>query len=792
MRFSEQWLREWVDPPVDTAALTRDLSMMGLEVDAVLPAAPAFTGVVVATVLGVEPHPEAGRLHVCAVDDGSGTSRRVVCGAPNVRAGMKAAYAPPGTTLPDGTDIGRTEIRGVASEGMLCSPAELGLSDDADGLLALAADAPAGADLRAYARLDDRIIDVELTPDRGDCLSVAGIARDVGARYRLPVAGPRIEPVPAATDARQAVTLEAPGDCPRYCGRVIEGVDPAASTPDWMAERLRRGGIRPLAALVDISNYVMLELGQPLHAFDRARLHGEVRVRRAREGERLVLLDEREVALDPETLVIADERGAVALAGIMGGAGSAVGDATRDVFLESACFLPPVMAGRARRYTAHTDAAHRFERGVDFELAPVAIERATQLILEIAGGTPGPSVDTVEPAQLPVRAPLRLRAARMRRLLGFEIAADEVEATLRALGLEVARADDDSWDVTPPSWRYDLGLEADVIEEVVRIHGCDRVPRTRPAHVARIGGGSERDVPLERLRRILVDRDWFEAVTYSFVDHALQRRFDPDSEPLALANPIASDMAAMRTHLWPGLVGALTHNLNRQQGRVRLFETGLRFLPRSDGLVQEAALAGIAYGPAWPEQWGAETRAVDFYDVKGDVEALLAAAGPGRFRFAPDEHPALHPGQSARVLADGEPCGWLGTLHPGLQRALELAAAPVLFELDLRALLHAPPPAPRALSRFPAVRRDLAVIVDESVPAEAILAGVREAAPGDLREAFVFDVYRGPGIDSGRKSLALGLILQGLSRTLTDEEVEGATARVLEHLNNKHGATLRE
>lgn len=792
MRFSEQWLREWVDPPVDTAALTRDLSMMGLEVDAVLPAAPAFTGVVVATVIDVEPHPQAEQLRVCVVDDGSGTDRRVVCGAPNVAAGMKAAFAPVGTKLPDGTAIRRAEIRGVASQGMLCSAAELGLSDDAGGLLALAPDAPTGADLRSYARLDDRIIDVELTPDRGDCLSVAGIARDLGARYRLPAAAADVEPVPAASDARHPVALEAPDACPRYCGRVIEGVDPGAPTPDWMAERLRRGGIRPLSALVDISNYVMLELGQPLHAFDRARLRGDVRVRRGHGGERLVLLDEREVEIDADTLVIADERGPIALAGIMGGAETAVGDGTRDLFLESACFLPPAMAGRARRYAAHTDAAHRFERGVDFELAPRAIERATRLIVEIAGGTPGPAVDTVAADHLPVRPPLRLRAARIRRLLGFDIAADEVEATLRALGLEVERADEDAWRVTPPSWRYDLGLEADVIEEVVRIHGCDRVPRTRPAHVAHIAGGSEQELPLQRLRSILVERDWFEAVTYSFVDHALQRQFDPDIEPLALANPIASDMAAMRTHLWPGLVGALRYNLNRQQGRVRLFEAGLRFLPAAGGLAQEGALAGIAYGPAWPEQWGAETRTVDLYDVKGDVEALLAAAGPGRFRFVPAEHPALHPGQTARVLADGEPCGWLGTLHPRVQRALELAAAPVLFELDLRAMARAPLPQPRPLSRFPAVRRDLAVIVDESIAADTILAAVREAAPEDLREAFVFDVYRGRGIDSGRKSLALGLILQGLSRTLTDEEVEGATARVLDHLNNKHGATLRE
>jgi len=792
MRFSEQWLREWVDPSVDTTVLARDLSMMGLEVDSVTPAAPAFSGVVVGAVTAVESHPRADKLRVCEVEDGSGATHRVVCGAPNVVEGMKAPFARVGARLPDGTEIRRARLRGVESEGMLCSAAELGLADDAGGLLALAPDAPVGVDLREYARLDDRIIDVELTPDRGDCLSIRGIARDVGARYRIGPGGPVIEPVDAVTDSRQAVSVDAPDACPRYCGRVIEDVDATAPTPDWMVERLRRSGVRPISVLVDITNYVMLELGQPMHAFDRERLRGEVHVRWARAAERIGLLDERTVETDDATLVIADDRGPVALAGIMGGEETAVDARTRSVFLESACFLPWVMAGRARRYVAHTDSSHRFERGVDFELSPRAIERATGLILQIAGGRPGPAVDTVDRAHLPERVPFALRVEHMHRLLGFEIAAHEAETTLRALGVTVERDDAERWQVTPPSWRYDLVLEADVIEEVVRVHGCDRVPRTHPAHVARIGTGSERDLPLARLRQVLIDRDWFEAITYAFVDGALQARFDPDTQPLTLANPIASDMAAMRTLLWPGLVQALRHNLNRQQGRVRLFETGLRFVPGDDGLAQEGALAGVAYGPAWPEQWGANTRAVDFYDVKGDVEAILARAGGDRFRFRADEHPALHPGQSARIVAGDRPCGWLGVLHPRLQRELELAAAPVLFELDLGAVSEAPLPQAEPVSRYPSIRRDLAVIVDETVAAEAILASVREAAPAELQDVVVFDVYRGKGVDSGRKSIALGLILQGLSRTLTDDEVEAATARVLDHLRSIHGATLRE
>lgn len=794
MQFSEQWLRQWVDPAVDVATLTRDLSMMGLEVDSVEPAAPPFSGVVVGQVTDVEAHPEAEKLRVCAVDDGSGTPARVVCGAPNVRPGMKAPFAHVGATLPDGATIARTEVRGVASEGMLCSAAELGLAESSEGLMALADDAPLGVDLRAHAALDDRILDIELTPDRGDCLAIAGVARDVGARYRLAPQGPRIEPVAAQTEARQPVAVHASAACPRYCGRVIEGVDPQASTPEWMAERLRRGGIRPISVLVDITNYVMLELGQPMHAFDRDRLRGGVQVRWSQPGETVALLDERSVTTDERTLVIADDRGPIALAGIMGGAETAVGDGTTNIFLESACFLPWALAGRARHYIAHSDSSHRFERGVDFALAPRAVERATALIMEIAGGRPGPTAENVDEGQLPARDPIDLRSERVQRLLGFEIDSSEIEATLEALGLATERSGN-GWRVTPPSWRYDLGLEADVIEEIVRVHGCDRVPRTQPQHTAHIGGGSEQDVPLGRLRQTLVERGWFEAVTYSFVDPTLQQRFDPDVDPLPLANPIASDMSVMRTHLWPGLIRALQHNRNRQIERVRLFETGLRFVPQrgAEGdLAQIPTLAGVADGPVWPEQWDAPARPVDFYDVKGDLEALLAHAGAERFTFVPAEHPALHPGQAARIEVDGAACGWLGTLHPRVQQALDLATAPVLFEIDLTAVSRAPLPAPGAVSKFPSLRRDLAVIVDETVTAEAVMSALREAAPAELQDAFVFDVYRGRGIDSGRKSLALGLILQGWSRTLTDDEVEAASARILSHLQTTHGATLRE
>ncbi|MEX0607190.1 MAG: phenylalanine--tRNA ligase subunit beta, partial [Halofilum sp. (in: g-proteobacteria)] len=630
--------------------------------------------------------------------------------------------------------------------------------------------------------------------DRGDCLSIVGVARDVGARYRLAPEGPDIAPVAARSEARQPVAVEAGDACPRYCGRVIEGVDPQAPTPDWMAERLRRGGVRPISVLVDITNYVMLELGQPMHAFDRDRLRGDVRVRWSEAGETIALLDERSVTTDDRTLVIADDRGPIALAGIMGGSETAVGEGTRNIFFESACFLPSALAGRARHYIAHTDSSHRFERGVDFELSPRAMERATALIQEIAGGEPGPTVDTLDPARLPAREPIELRRQRLSGVLGFDIESPEVEATLAALGLQ-PEASEHGWRVTPPSWRYDLALEADVIEEVVRIHGCDRVPRTQPRYTARIGACSEQDIPLARLRHTLVERGWFEAVTYSFVDPALQSRFDPEADSLPLANPIASDMSVMRTHLWPGLINAVRHNRNRQIERVRLFETGLRFVPQAAAegdLAQIPAIGGVADGPVWPEQWDAPARPVDFYDVKGDLEVLTAHAGAGRFAFVAAEHPALHPGQTARIELDGTPCGWLGSLHPRLQQEFDLDAAPVLFELDLAALSRAPLPTPLPVSKFPSIRRDFAVIVDESVSAGTVLRAVREAAPPELQNVFVFDVYRGRGIDSGRKSIALGLILQGSSRTLTDDEVEAASARILSHLQNTHGATLRD
>lgn len=792
MKFSERWLREWVNPPVTTAQLVEQLTMAGLEVDSVEEAAPAFEGVVVGKVLTVMPHPDAERLKVCQVDVGSGEPLNIVCGAPNVRPGMFAPTAVVGARLPGGMAIKRAKLRGVESFGMLCSAKELGLAEVSEGLMELPGDGVPGQDLRAYMGLDDQLIEVDLTPNRSDCLGLAGIAREVGVLNRCAVDVPAIHPVKETVPDIFPVEVLAPADCPRYVGRVIRGIDPHARTPLWMQERLRRSGIRSLGPLVDVTNYVLLELGQPMHAFDLAQLEGGIQVRRARPQETLTLLDGRQLTLDEGTLVIADHRKALALAGIMGGIDSGISDTTRDLFLESAFFAPQAIAGRARRHGLHTDASHRYERGVDPQLQRRAMERATALLLEIVGGQPGPVIEVVAEAHLPLRQPITLRAARIERMLGVEIPTDDIVDILVRLGMQVEPAGSD-WRVTAPSFRFDIANEADLIEELARVYGYSRIPSTRPrAQVAMIPQ-PEAKVGVERLRGILVDRGYQEAITYSFVDPEMQRLLDPENAPIALANPISADLSVMRTTLWAGLVRALAYNQNRQQSRVRLFETGLRFTQGPEGLRQEPGIAGLISGSVYPEQWGEPERPVDFYDLKGDVEALLEATGRAdEFRFVAARHPALHPGQTARIERAGNLVGWLGTLHPEIERELDLMGPVLLFELDLAAVQEGAVPQFRELSVFPSVRRDIAVVLGEQVPTQAVCDCVRATAGERLQSLELFDVYRGKGIDSGRKSLALGLILQDSSRTLTDSDVEAVIERVVAELKQKFGATLRE
>ncbi len=795
MKFSERWLREWVDPGIDTAVLAERLTMAGLEVDAVTPVAPPFDGVVVGHVLEVGPHPEADRLRVCRVDAGMDEPLTIVCGAANVVAGMRAPTAVVGATLPDGTKIRRAKLRGVESSGMLCSARELGLGEGGEGLMALPDDAPTGMDLRALMELDDVTIELGLTPNRGDCLGVAGIAREVGVLCRAGVGGPAMTPVVAASDERIAVGLRDPAACPRYLGRIIRGIDPAARTPLWMQERLRRSGLRSLGAVIDITNYLLLELGQPMHAFDLARIEGGIQVRKARAGEMLTLLDGRQLTLDDDMLVIADDRKALALAGIMGGEDSAVGEATSSLFLECAFFAPSAISGRARRLGLHTDSSHRFERGVDFDLPLRAIERATRLILEIAGGTPGPVIDATSPAHLPPRPALRLRAERLRRLLGYEIEPAAVGDILTRLGMTVRHdAKAAGWEVTPPSFRFDIAIESDLIEEIARVHGYEAIPARAPHAGLRIRTPDDASERKTAARCLLAARGWQEVVTFSFIDADSQGLFDPDNAPLRLANPISVDTSVMRTSLWPGLARACAHNLNRQQGRVLFFEHGSKYISQDNVIKEENTLSGLACGNADPEQWGLPERAADFHDIKADVEAVLAVLGGAQaWRFTPAAHAALHPGQSARIDdADGREIGWIGSLHPQLSQRLDIHRNVVVFELLIDRIARRATPAFRELSRFPSVRRDLALIVDDEIAAGAILDCVRETAGPLLQSLTLFDIYRGKGIDSGKKSIALGLTLQDFSRTLVDGETEVLIAAVLEQLQDRFGATLRE
>ncbi|WP_095095806.1 phenylalanine--tRNA ligase subunit beta [Pseudomonas sp. Irchel 3A5] len=792
MKFSEQWLRGWVSPQVSRDELVARLSMAGLEVDSVTPAAGVFSGVIVGEVLSTEQHPDADKLRVCQVSNGSETFQ-VVCGAPNVRPGLKIPFAMIGAELPGDFKIKKAKLRGVESNGMLCSQSELQVGEGNNGLMELPADAPVGEDFRVYLELDDASIEVDLTPNRGDCLSLTGLAREVGALYAVPVTVPAVAAVPVTHDEVRPVEVLATSACPRYLGRVIRNVDLSRPTPLWMVERLRRSDIRSIDAVVDITNYVMIELGQPLHAFDLAEINGGIRVRMAEEGEKLVLLDGQEVSLRADTLVIADHQRALAIAGVMGGEHSGVSTTTRDVFLESAFFDQIAVAGKARSYGLHTDASHRYERGVDWQLARKAMERATGLLLEITGGEAGPVIEAVSEKDLPSIAPVTLRAERIEQMLGLKMDPAEIEGLLTGLGLTVSAETAGQWRVEVPSHRFDISLEVDLIEELARLYGYNRLPVRYPQARLAPQAKAEARSDLPELRRLLVARGYQEAITYSFIDPKQFELFSPGAEPLLLANPISNDMAAMRASLWPGLVKSLQHNLNRQQDRVRLFESGLRFVGQLDGLKQEPMLAGVVCGSRLPEGWAQGRDVVDFFDVKADVEAVLGFAGAlDAFKFVPGKHPALHPGQTARIERDGREVGYVGAIHPELSKTLGLDRPVFVFELILAEVALGKMPKFQELSRFPEVRRDLALLADEGVAATAVLDVIRENAGEWLTDLRLFDVYQGKGIDPHRKSLAVGLTWQHPSRTLNDDEVNAATHKILTSLEERLNATLRK
>ncbi|MEK7815931.1 MAG: phenylalanine--tRNA ligase subunit beta [Pseudomonadota bacterium] len=792
MKISEKWLREWVNPRLTTQQLAERLTMAGLEIGALEPAAPELERVVVGEILSVTPHPNAERLRICEVNVGARRPCAIVCGAANAAVGLKVPAALPGARLPADKLVAETEIRGVLSYGMLCSAAELGLEESSTGLMLLDDAAKPGTALKRCLDLDDTVLDVELTPNRGDCLSIAGLAREIAALTGAKLKGPRRRRVPAKSRRRFKVVLDAPQDCPYYVGRVIEGIDPHAATPLWMKERLRRGGLRSIHPVVDVTNYVLLELGQPMHAFDLDRLAGAVRVRRAKKGESLTLLDGRRIEPQAGDLLIADDKKPLALAGIMGGLDSAVGDSTRRLFLECAHFRPDAIAGRARAWGLQTESSQRFERGVDPALPRLAMERATELLLAIVGGRTGPVIEQKSKRHFPKVEPIRLRATRIRRLLGHSLPAQRVATLLSSLGMQATRVPE-GWRVRPPSFRFDVRREIDLIEELARAHGYEKLAPTRPRIDMQASPLPEARITEARLRTALVDREYQEVITYSFIDPGLQKLLDPAARPLALVNPISADMSVMRTSLWPGLVQTLRYNQNRQAERQRLFEIGRRFLPVGGDCAQERMLAGAITGPLLAPQWGTAQREADFFDIKADVEALLALTGQAQdYRFRPAEHPALHPGMTAEILFNGERVGWVGALHPQIRTQLALDKPVFLFELACQAIQEAEVPRYREISRFPTIRRDLAVTVDESLAAEIILERVEAVAGKLLVKLELFDEYRGKGIDSGRKSLAMGLTLQESSRTLKDSEVDALLAQVIAALEADFGAKLRQ
>ena len=793
MKFSEQWLREWVNPAIGSDDLAHLVTMAGLEVDGVESVAGDFSGVVVAEIVSAEQHPDADKLRVCEVSTGSETVQ-IVCGAPSARAGLKAPLAQVGAVLPGNFKIKKAKLRGVESQGMLCASTELGLGDDADGLLELAVDAPVGTDVREYLGLEDNVIEIDLTPNRADCLGMTGIAREVGLLTQTDVAYPQITEVPATIEDTFPVSLNADDACPRFVARVIRNIDISRPSPLWVQERLRRAGLRSLDAVVDVTNYVMLELGQPMHAFDLDKLQGGIDVRMAKAGEPLELLNGQNVELSADTVVVADDSGAVSMAGIMGGETTAVSESTTHLLLEAAWWKPDAIAGRARSYGLHTDASHRFERGADFAMQAKVIERATELLLEFCGGEAGPLVDTMNESDLPERPPVSLRRDRIARMLGFAMEDTEVERIFNGLGLTV-RNTDDGWEVDVPSWRVDIAIEADLLEELARVYGYNNLPVSHITADLVIPNRPEEKVSIRTVRRRLMGRDYQEAVTYSFVDPKWQNVFDPSLDPVVLPNPISADLSVMRTSLLPGLMGALVHNTHRQQSRVRLFETGLRFLPGGGegsvaGVEQVPTLAGVATGRREAENWNEGGELVDFYDVKGDLESVLALTGES-FRFGAAERTGLHPGQTAGIYRGDVLMGYLGTLHPELQSAYDLATPVYLFELELGAVLNARLPAFAELSKYPAQRRDIAVIVDKSVAAGELLENVRSVAGTYLTDLRLFDVYEGKGIDPKRKSLALGLTFRDSSRTLSDDDVNKCVDQVIDLLIKTYNAELR-
>ncbi|HGH3560424.1 TPA: phenylalanine--tRNA ligase subunit beta [Acinetobacter baumannii] len=791
MKISENWLRTWVNPAIDSDTLSDQLTMLGLEVDELAPVAKPFTGVVVGEVLTVEQHPDADRLRVTTVNIGSGEPLQIVCGAPNVRAGMKAPVATIGAVLPGDFKIKKGKLRGVESQGMLCGASEIDLEDKIDGLLELPADAPVGVNIREYLKLDDNVIDISITPNRGDCFSIRGIAREVAVINQQQINEPEIKSVDATITDEKKVVINTDG-APRYLGRVIKNVNVKAATPEWMEQALARSGIRTHSILVDVTNYVLMELGQPMHAFDLAKIEGTVHVRQAKSQEKLQLLNDQEVELQDDVMVIADDQKALAIAGIMGGLASSVTDDTTDIFLESAFFAPLAIAGRARRFGLHTDSSQRYERGVDFELPLIAMNRASQLIQELAGGEFGPITVAEKSDLLPKREAIELKQAQVDQLLGYKVAAEFITDALTRLGCEVTIQADGEWSVVPPSHRYDMAIYQDLIEEVARIDGYDNIQISLPSMDVQLAKYQDR-FEIAQLRQTVVTLGYQEAISFSFADAKLEKQLNPQVSPLMLANPISSDLAAMRSTLLSSLIPCVQYNLNRQQSRVRFFELGLRFDYQKANSIQDLkqipTLALVAVGSREPESWHAKPQPMDFFDFKGEVEEILAA-GRVKVEYVRSERPWLHPGQSAEILVDGQSIGYLGRLHPSLENELDLSTTWVA-ELDQAAVLQSYVSNFTELSRFPSVRRDIALLISDNINVRDIQQLIEKTGGELLDSTWLFDVYTGQGVEEGKRSLAFALLWQHPSRTLEDAEIKSGMDNIIQVLENTYQATLR-
>ncbi|NLS43383.1 phenylalanine--tRNA ligase subunit beta [BEV proteobacterium] len=795
MKFSEHWLREWVNPAISSDELSEQITMAGLEVDGVEAVAGVFHGVVVGEVVECGQHPNADKLRVTKVNVGGERLLDIVCGAPNCRQGLRVAVSMIGAVLPGDFKIKAAKLRGEPSEGMLCSFSELGIFEDYSGIIELPLDAPIGTDIRAYLGLDDNAIEISVTPNRADCLSIIGVARDVAVLNQLPLTAPDITPVAATVSDTFPIRVEASDACPRYLGRVVKGIDVKATTPLWMREKLRRCGIRSIDAVVDVTNYVLLELGQPMHAFDLDRLDAGIVVRLAQEGETLTLLDGNEATLNADTLVIADHNKALAMGGIFSSEHSRVNGETRNVLLECAYFNPLAIIGRARRHGLNTDASHRYERGVDPALQYSVMERATQLLLSICGGNAGPVIDVTNDAHLPARATITLRREKLDRLIGHVVPNEQVSDILTRLGCSVVHTDA-GWTAVAPSWRFDMEIAEDLVEEVARVYGYNNIPNI-PTHAPlTMTSHREAALSLKRVKTMLVDRGYQEAITYSFVDPKVQSLIHPGEEALILPSPISTEMSAMRLSLWSGLLGTVVYNKNRQQSRLRLFESGLRFVPDSQdklGIRQDLMLAGVITGNRYDAHWDLARQTVDFYDLKGDLEVLLSLTGKlSEIEFKAESHPALHPGQSAAIYLSGEPVGFIGVIHSELERKLDLDSRTVVFELSWNKVADRVVPDASEISRYPSSRRDIAVVVAENVSAGEVLSECKKVSENQLVGVDLFDVYRGKGVKEGYKSLAISLVLQDTSRTLAEEDIATTVAQCVEALKQRFQASLRD